>query len=198
MPVADILVSPARIYYAAVGTALPNPNTVGYGAAWGGGWSDLGYTLTPISVGYSQDLFKLEVEQVTLPVKGMITMEEVTIETTLAEITAANLSLAFGGSIGTTAAGTAQVALEELKSGGDSSIDYYAWGLEGLYITSANVSLPVRMLIYRGSAVLNGSLQFSKRAAVGIPLQITAWADTTKTAGQQLWIFQKTTAPFTS
>ncbi len=197
MAVADILLSPAKIYYAAVGTALPNPNSIGYGTAWGGSWSDLGYTLTPISVGYSQEIFKLEVEQVTLPVKGLITMEEVTIETTLAEITAANMLLAFGGAVTTTAAGTAQVALEELKSGGSSSITYYAWGLEGLYVDSSNNQLPVRMLIYRGSAVLNGSLNFSKREAVGIPLQITAWADTTKTAGQQLWTFQKTTAPHT-
>lgn len=197
MAVADILLSPAKIYYAAVGTALPNPNSIGYGTAWGGSWSDLGYTLTPISVGYSQEIFKLEVEQVTLPVKGLVTMEEVTIETTLAEITAANMLLAFGGAVTTTAAGTAQVALEELKSGGSSSITYYAWGLEGLYVDSSNNQLPVRMLIYRGSAVLNGSLNFSKREAVGIPLQITAWADTTKTAGQQLWTFQKTTAPHT-
>lgn len=197
MAVADILMSPAKIYFAVTGTALPNPNSVAYNAAWGGAWSDLGYTLTPITVGYSQDLFKLEVEQITLPVKGMVTTEEVKIETTLAEITAANLLLAFGGAVATTAAGTAQVALEELKSGGSPDISYYAWGLEGLYVTAANVSLPVRILIYRGSAVLNGALTFSKKEAVGIPLQITAWADTTKTAGQQLWQFQKTTAPHT-
>jgi hypothetical protein len=198
MAVADILLSPAKIYYAPVATALPNATSVAYGTAWGGAWADLGYTLTPITVGYTQDVFKLEVEQVTLPVKGLITMEEVTIETTLAEITAANMALAFGGSVGTTAAGTAQVALEELKSGGSSGISYYAWGLEGLYVTATNVQLPVRMLIYRGSAVLNGSLNFSKRAAVGIPISITAWADTTKTAGQQLWTFQKVTAPVTT
>lgn len=197
MAVADILLSPAKIYYAAVGTALPNPNSIGYGTAWSGGWSDLGYTLTPITVGYSQEIFKLEVEQVTLPVKGLITMQEVTIETSLAEITAANMALAFGGTVTTTAAGTAQVALEELKSGGSSSITYYAWGLEGLYVDSSNNQLPVRVLIYRGSATLNGNLNFSKREAMGIPLQITAWADTTKTAGQQLWTFQKTTAPHT-
>lgn len=197
MAVADILMSPAKIYYAAVGTALPNPNSVPYGTAWGGTWADLGYTLTPIEVGYSQDLFKLEVEQITLPIKGLITMEEVTIETTLAEITAVNMLLAFGGAVTTTAAGTSQVALEELKSGGNSSINYYAWGLEGLYVDSLNNQLPVRILIYRGSAVLNGNLSFSKKAPVGLPLQITAWADTTKALGAQLWTFQKTTAPHT-
>jgi hypothetical protein len=197
MAVADILQSPARIFYAAVGTALPSANTVGYGAAWTAPWVDLGYTLNPITVSYSKEIFKLSVEQVTLPIAGTTTDEEVTIETTLAEITAANLMLAFGGSIGTTAAGTAQVALEELKSGGSSALTYYAWGIEGLYVNASNVQLPVRILIYRGSAVLNGNMQFAKAAAVGIPLQITAWADTTKTAGQQLWTFQKTVAPKT-
>ena len=197
MAVADILLSPAKIYYAATGEALPNPNSVAYGAAWGGNWRDLGYTLTPITVGYSQEIYKLEVQQVTLPLKGLITTEEVTIETTLAEVTAANMLLAFGGAVSTTAAGTAQVALEELKSGGASGINYYAWGLEGLYVDASNNQLPVRVLIYRGSAVLNGTLNFSKSEPVGIPLQITAWADTTKAAGQQLWTFQKTTAPHT-
>ena len=197
MAVADILLSPARIFKAPIGEALPNPNSVAYGGTWGGNWVDIGYTLTPITVGYSQDLFKLEVEQITLPVKGLVTMEEVTIETTLAEITAANLTLAFGGSVATTAAGTGQVALEQLTSGGSSSISYYAWGLEGLYIDSSNNQLPVRILIYRGSATLNGSLTFSKKAAVGIPLTINAWADTTKAVGAQLWAFQKTTAPHT-
>jgi hypothetical protein len=195
MAIADILMSPAKIYFAVTGTALPDPNSVAYGAAWGGAWSDLGYTLTPITVGYSQDLFKLEVEQITLPLKGLISSEQVTIETTLAEITAANLSLAFGGTVATTAAGTGTVALEQLTSGGSPNIAYYAWGLEGLYVTAANVSLPVRILIYRGSAVLNGSLTFSKKEAVGIPLSINAWGDTTKAAGAQLWAFQKTTAP---
>lgn len=197
MAVADILLSPARIFYAAVGTPLPNPNSVAYGAAWTAPWADLGYTLAPITVGFNQEIYKLEVQQVTLPIKGLITMQEVTIETTLAEITAANLLLAFGGAITTTAAGTSQVALEELKSGGSSSIPYYAWGLEGLYVDASNNQLPVRVLIYRGSAVLNGNLTFAKAEPVGIPLQITAWADTTKTAGQQLWTFQKTTAPHT-
>jgi hypothetical protein len=197
MAVADILQSPARIFYAAVGTALPNPNSVAYGAAWTAPWADLGYTLNPITVSYNKEIFKLMVEQVTLPIKGTTTDEEVVIETTLAEITAANLMLAFGGSIGTTAAGTAQVALEELKSGGSSALSYYAWGIEGLYVDASNNQLPVRILIYRGSAVLNGNMQFAKAAAMGIPLQITAWADTTKAAGQQLWTFQKTTAPKT-
>lgn len=197
MAVADILLSPAKIYYAPVGEALPNPNSIAYGVAWAGNWKDLGYTLTPITVGFNKEIYKLEVQQVTLPLKGLVTTEEVTLETTLAEITAANMALAFGGTVNTTAAGTAQVALEELKSGGSSSITYYAWGLEGLYVDASNNQLPVRVLIYRGSAVLNGNLNFSKSEPVGIPLQISAWADTTKTAGQQLWTFQKTTGPHT-
>jgi len=197
MAVADILLSPAKIYYAPVGEALPNPNSIAYGVAWAGNWKDLGYTLTPITVGFNQEVYKLEVQQVTLPLKGLITSQEVMIETTLAEITAQNMALAFGGTVATTAAGTSQVALEELKSGGSSSILYYAWGLEGLYVDASNNQLPVRVLVYKGSATLNGNLNFSKSEPVGIPLQITAWADTTKTAGQQLWTFQKTTAPHT-
>ena len=138
----------------------------------------------PLTVNYERELFELEVEQVTMPIKGIVTKETVMAETTLGEMTAANLRLAFGGTVTTTAAAVGQVAMEELEAGGATTLPVYAWGFEGLYQTDAGAQYPVRVFIWRGSAVLNGGLEFSKKAAVGIPLQITAWADTTKVVGE--------------
>ena len=151
--------------------------------------------MTPLTVNYERELFELEVEQVTLPIKGIITKETVMAETTLGELTAANLRLAFGGTVTTTAAAVGQVAMEELEAGGATTLPVYTWGFEGLYQTDAGAQYPVRVFIWRGSAVLNGGLEFSKKAAVGIPLQITAWADTTKVAGKQIIKLQKVTGP---
>ena len=195
MPVADILITPARVMYAATGSAEPDENNVGYGAAWGGNWINVGYTTAPLALNYERELFELEVEQVTLPIKGIITKETVMAETKLAEMTAGNLRLAFGGTVTTTAAAVGQVAMEELEAGGSVVLPVYCWGFEGLYQTDAGAQYPVRVFIWRGSAVLNGSLEFSKKDAVGIPLQITAWADTTKVIGKQILKIQKITGP---
>lgn len=194
----DIILSPATIYFAPVGETLPDETTVEYGDAWGGNWAQLGYTLAPLAVGYSREEYEVEVEQITLPIKRIKTKESVTLETTLAEVTAANLQLAIGGTVTTTAAGAGQRAFEELKAGGDTVLDEYAWGIEGLHQDAAGNRFPARLVIYKGTATLNGQLEFSKKKESGLPLQIKALADTGKAVGQQLLSFQRVTAEATS
>ena len=41
MAVTDILVSPAKIWYSPLATALPDETSVAAGASWGAGWIDL-------------------------------------------------------------------------------------------------------------------------------------------------------------
>ena len=198
MATADILVTPARIFYAPVGESLPDENSVAYGEAWAGNWADLGYTLNPVTMNITRDLFELFVEQLTNPVRRKITQETLTIETTLAEITGDNLLLAFGGTVTETPAGAAQVAKTELEAGGDTSPDVYAFGLEGEYLDDSNDSFPVRVLMFRGNPILGGAMQFAKSAGMGIPIRITAEADTTKAVGKQLLLIQKVTADHTT
>jgi hypothetical protein len=116
------------------------------------------------------------------------------IETTLAELTAANLNLLMDGVVTTTAAGAAVRGSEILKAGGKTSITEYAWGFEGLYKLDGTIQLPIRVFFYKGVATLNGQLQFGKRVAAGLPIQITALLDSTKTLGQQMIEIQKMTA----
>lgn len=194
----DIIISPASIYYSATATGLPSENSIDYGEAWGGGWTSVGVTLTPLVINYSRELFELEIEQATAPIRAIITKENVGAETTLGEMTAANLVLAFGGTSTPTAAGPAQVAKEELKAGGTVTLPIYQWGFEGLYQTDAGDEYPLRIFFYRGSAALNGNLQFSKKAAAGIPLRIVGYVDTTKTVGEQIILIQKVTGPMTT
>jgi hypothetical protein len=200
MPASDIMIAPANIWYSALGTALPDETTVAYGASWGVGWTSLGYTLTPVEMSFEIETFDLEVEQIANIVKRQKTREALTIETTLAELTAANLKLALGSTqtVTTTAAGAAQHGFEDLKAGGEIYLPEYQLGFEGYTLDASNRQLPLRLFIYRANFVLNGNLSFAKRAAAGIPLQVTALADTSKTAGQQLVNFQRVTAWKTS
>jgi hypothetical protein len=200
MGVSDILVSPARILYSPLGTALPDETTVAAGDSWGASWTDLGYTLTPVALNYSMDTFELEVEQITNPIKTTRTKETVEIETTLAELTAANLKLAFGTStaITTTAAGASQHGFDLLKAGGEVVIPEYQWGFEGFTLDSSNRKLVKRIFLYRAVATLGGKVEFSKKAATGIPIKVMALADTAKAQGAQLLEVQLVTAWKTS
>ena len=198
MAVTDILVTPATIYYAPVGEALPDESSIDYGEAWGGNWTNLGYTLEPVALSYETETFELEVEQITLPVRRVRTKETVMIETSLAEMTGANLALVVDGTVTTTAAGVGQVGFDEILAGGSVDLSEYAWGFEGFRVTSANVRLPVRMFLYRGNAVLNGQLTFAKGAGVGIPIQIKALPDTTQDAGEQILVIHNVTAVATT
>lgn len=194
MAVTDILVTPAKIYRAPVGEPLPDETTVAYGAAWGGNWTDLGYTLEPVSLSYETEVFKLMVEQLTSPVRQVRQEENVAIETVLAELTGANLALVLDGTTTTTAAGVNQAGYDRILAGGSVSLSEYAWGFEGFRLTATNARLPVRVFIYRGSAVLNGQLTFAKSAGVGIPIRIEAMPDTAKAAGQQIVEIHNVTA----
>ena len=191
MAVADILLTPASIWYAPVGETLPDENTVDYGDDLGGNWADLGYTLQPLSCNLTKELFKLFVEQLTNPVKKKYTSEEVVFETTLAELTGTNMQLAFDGTITETPASAIQVGMTEMEMGGDVTPKLYAFGFEGEYVDDDNVSFPVRILAYRATPVLGGQLQFAKAAAVGIPIRVELEADTTKDPGKQMMLWQK-------
>lgn len=198
MSTADIIIGPARVLYSPVGEAIPDETTVAYGAAWGGNWEEIALTKTPFTMNRDVSTFDAMVEQSTLPVKRAITEEKVAFETTLAELTAVNLQLAMGGTVTTTPAGAGQVAFEQIVAGGKATLDERQWGVEGVYVDASNVSFPIRIIIYRATAVLNGELSFGKGDSTGIPLRIDSLGDLTKAVGAQLLIFQKVTAAATS
>ncbi|MEM7131171.1 MAG: hypothetical protein AAF702_32950 [Chloroflexota bacterium] len=198
MAVADILLGSASVWRAPVGEAEPDETSIAFGAAWGGNWVDMGYTTAPISLSRNVEEFELEVEQITNPVKRIITKEDVMVETTLAEQTAANMGLVLNGTSTTVAAGASQRGYEQVVSGGQSALSQYTMGFEGLYQDASNNKFPVRVVLYIVTVTLNGQLQFSKRAAAGVPAQFKSLADTAKAAGQQILKWQKVTAEATS
>lgn len=198
MTTSDIIIGPARILYAPLGEALPDENSVGYGGDWAGNWNEIALTKTPFSMNRDISTFDVMVEQSTLPVKRSVTEEKVAYETTLAEFTGAYLQLAMEGTLTPTPAGVGQVGKEELMAGGQAKLTERTWAVEGLYEDANGNKFPIRIQIWRATAVLNGELQFAKGDSAGIPLRIEALGDLTKPVGQQLFIVQKVTAPATS
>lgn len=196
--VSDILITPAYLWFAPVGEAKPDETTVDVGDPWGGNWQALGYTLEPVTVAYNQDVFELEVQQLTNPVKRAITKEDIMIESVLAEFNPTNLALVFNGAASSTPAGPAQKAFDDIRSGGRVDLDEYSFGFEGLYKNQANAEFPVRVFIHRATATLNGEIAFAKNAGVGIPVQIKALADTSKPVGEQILQIHRVTGSATT
>jgi len=197
--VANIVMGNAIVYYAPVGESEP-ADSVAYGTAWGGNWARVGYTNAPLVMAYEDEQVEAVPQEALTAVKRAKSAESARFETSLAELEADYLKLAFGaGTVSNTAAGAGQVAKEELVIGGDVDLDEYAWGFEGRYKDSSGNDFPVRVWIHKATAKLNGELEFSRESeGVGIPLQINALADTGKAAGQQLFKLQRVTAAATS
>lgn len=198
MATSDIIIGPATIYYAPVGETEPDPDSVDFGDPWGGNWTKIALTLSPVSVNREISTTDVMVEQSTLPARRVVTEEKVTLETSLAEFLGASIHLGMGGTLTVTSPGAGQVGMSEVQSGGASTLAEKAWGIEGEYITAAGVSLPVRIFVFRATAVFNGALEFGKAAPAGIPLRIETLGDFGKTvAAGQLWKIQIVTAPGT-
>lgn len=198
MSSADIIISPVKVYYAPVGEALPDETSVAYGAAWGGNWTAIAMTATPLAMKRDVSTKEAMIEQSTLVVKRAITEEKVAFETVIAELTTDHLELVMGGTSSSTPAGASQRAYEQLVAGGEVTLDERAWGFEGKYVDSSGNEFPIRVFVHRATSVLNGDLTFGKGEQTGIPLRIDALADLTKVIGQQLMTVHKVTAEATS
>lgn len=192
MAISDIVIGPARVFYAPVATALPDETSVAYGATWTN-WTELGTTLEPVSVNFERTMAEITVEQALSAVRRPVESESLTIETVLAEMTAVNLALALGGTATSTNAGAGQKAFFQIEAGGEPELTEYAWGFEG-YTVIAGVKQPVRWLFYKGIATLGGALEFGKSNPAGISLQVQVLPDLTKIAGKQLLLMQRVTA----
>ena len=187
--VSNLLLSPAWVYYAPTGEALPSNNSIEFGETWGGNWVNLGWTLNPVAFSYNQELQDYEVEQLLTPVMRRRNKEGAMFEMTLAEVTGTNLNLAMDGTITTVAAGAGARATETIEFGGKTFISQYTFGLEGLLKydgATLNIPLPVRIQLFLCTAKINGKFEFAKKSLADIPFQIEAVADPSKVVGKQI------------
>lgn len=195
--VSDIVVSPAVVWYAAEGEAAPDPDSVAAGVAWGGNWVKLGYTDTALSMLYEFDELDVQIEQSLAPVGRVKSAENLTLETSLAELYLDGVQLFAEGTVSDTAAGVGQVGREDLALGGEADLTVRTWGFESTYIDEDGAEFPIRLFIHRGTGRLNGALEFGKASQTGIPLQIKALADMGESQGERLFVLQKVLEPGT-
>ena len=196
MAVADVIAGPVTLWKAPVGEDPP-ADTVVAGADWGGNWEKVGYTEAPLSSNYDFTELELKVEQELAIMKRRKTGESLIMETVLLELTAKKLAIVTSGTANSTAAAAAQVGKDELIVGGEYQIDEAAWGFEGIYTDASGNDFPVRSFVWKATAKLNATQEYSSTAWVGIPIQIKALVDLSKAVGQKLWKWQRVTAAVT-
>ena len=195
--VSNIIKSGATIYVAPVGEPWPDPTAVKYGDPWPGNWERIGFTKEKTALAYEDETFDITVDEVLAPVRRTRTGEKATLETVLAETTADYLHLVTGeqDEVTVVSAGAGQRGYEEVGIGDVSIIPERQWAIEGMYLADDGSEYPVRVYIHRGTAKLNGTLEFSRKGNdyTGIPLQVEALADLSKPRGKRLIVFQRIT-----
>lgn len=198
MASADILATRAKIWYAPTGESLPDETSVAYDGSWGGNWTSLGFTATPLSMEYFESRTDSDIQQALSPVKDWRVDERITLRTEVNEFVGATLALLVHGSNANTAAGASQKAYSRVLGGGDPIVDQYAVGFEGYRPDSAGTLQPVRWFFYLASFQLDRGTTFSKRDESRLPIMIKTYADTSKAIGAQLFEVHIVTAPATS
>jgi len=196
--VANIIKSGAALYVAGVDDAPPSTTEPVYGVAWGGNWVRVGFTKAPLTLAYTSTEANLTVEEALGTIKRVRTAEALTLETVLAELTAAYLKLAGGDqrTVTDVPAAANQKAYDMTGLSGVAAIAEKQWGFEGLFIDSTGVDQPIRFLIHKGTAMINGNLEFSQKTDdySGIPIQIKALTKVDEAVGEKLCQFYRFTA----
>jgi len=196
MAIADILSGPITLWTAPVGETPPVAETA-HGAAWGGNWVAYAYTKAPLSANYTFEELDIKVEQELTALDRRKVSEALTLETVLAELTAARLSVVTSGTATSTPAAAATVGKDEMVVGGERAVDKRAWGFEGTFTDASGADFPMRVFVWKATAKMTAGQEYSSTDYVGIPIQINALVDTTKATGQKLWKWQRVTAAAT-
>lgn len=183
--VGAITMSNATLFYAPLGTTLPADN-LAVGAAWPVGWVVYGLTSAPLVLAYSYETKAPEIQEAMGAVKRKKISEEVTLETTMAQLDFAGLPSTWGGTNTVVAAGVGQVGKETFKIGGAAQLPIRMWGFEAEQEDEEGNVFPVRGFVWKATGEEGGELEFSREEYSGIPLKLSALEDLSKPKGERL------------
>lgn len=179
-----IVLGYAKIWTAPYGSAFPAA-TIGYGTAWGGSWTYLGDTLEPLTFGGDRTQFDVEIQQAIAPVKSIITKDQRSFSTVMAEHDILLFNQLLLGTAVNTAPGSSTPGYYTLDYGGKQIPNVLAVGFESLWQKPDGTQTPIRWMFYRGSIMQDGDISYDKNGVAGVPIRIATYTDTTQTANKQ-------------
>jgi hypothetical protein len=182
----NVIVGPARLVVAPIGTALPVLDGTVDPVVFGAGWQEVGYTDAGVQIAYTPGVKDIMVDEEMATIKKILDSEKLVISCALAETTMKNLSRAISASILTqTAADVTHAQIDQLEVGSGVLTEVMV-GLEGL-----NQAGRQRIIVgYRAVAEANLQATFKRNDKLIWPVQFGLLADSTKTPGKRLikWV----------
>lgn len=208
MSLADLLVTGAKVYIAPAGEALPDPNAIGVGVAWGGNWINLGELSAPLKYQHTEENYEFRTQSYLHAVKRQKTKLEDAFMSEFAEYNATNMAYALGldptDVITTTAAGASQIGHEILRPGSAAAAcqrAYREWaiGVEGEHCLADGTRVWNREYLTKCNLMFDGEVTRDVNGATQtvLPWKAMALADPAQ-AGGNPYVFERMTAAATS
>jgi stage V sporulation protein SpoVS len=192
--VANIIVEPARILIAPIGTAVPATPTSATTVTWDTAFKEVGYTQKGIDLTYTPTFKDINVDEEMAAVKQILTAEKATVSAVLSEATLKNLSYAIAASTLTvTPAGASQVGVSELHVGSGTQVEHII-AFEG----KSPQGFPRIFVGYRGLCAAAVKLAFQRTTETTINFEVNLLADSNQSAGSRLFKIIDITAVATS
>lgn len=188
---ANVLVGPARLLIAPLGTALPTVDGTQNPITWAAGWKEVGFTESGTTLGYNPAIKDINVDEAMAPINKVLDGEKAMFGAQLAEATLQNLNYAISASIFTASAADATHAQLARVDVGSGSLTQVMVGFEGI-----NPAGFQRIIVgFKAIAEANVSLAFKRSTKLIIPVQFGLLADPTKPIGKQLYFAVDVLAP---
>lgn len=171
MSVTDIMLTGAKLWYGPVGEALPDANTIGEDADWGGNWIALGELGDPLSLVEETEVAE-HGQQRMAPVRRSRKKQVFSFKSSLIEVNAANRALVRGYNPGTvvtnTPAGASQVGLDlfDPNQGTGCARVFAEWVLaaEGIMCTPNDTIGFERIYITKGNFMSDGDVVYDQNS----------------------------------
>jgi hypothetical protein len=179
---ANVLVGPASIRIAPLGTVLPDLTV--YPPNWNAAWRLAGFTEKGTDMDFSASVKDITVDELRSPVGKIVDTEKGTISAVLAESTLQNIydaiaTATLGGAI---AAGPTNTGSQKLSVGG-GALRYVMVALEGTSPQGFS-----RVIVgYKALSEVTVKLGFQRTAMTTVPVQFGLVADTTRADGDNLF-----------
>lgn len=178
----EVLVGPARLLIAPIGSTLPTLDGSVDPVIWDAAWKEVGYTEDGTMLAYNPTVKDIMVDEEMAPVKKILDAEKATISCKASQSTLKNLNATIAASTYTHVAAGANAETTTLEVGSGVLTEIMV-GLEGLSPAGKQ-----RIIIgYRGMPQANVSLSFKRSDKTVTPIEIGLLADSTKAVGKRLF-----------
>lgn len=180
----NLVIGKALVYLGTKNAITAAPaDTVLYGTAFGGSWTELGYTKDGATLTTSKDVYEIESDQENVSLLAVPTKEEYVLELNLLEATLTNLQRATGmGTLATSG------STEVLDFGSDYSIDFWSIAIEGRspHSAAATTDRFRRAFLWKGIPTGDIEVKMAKDGETFYAVKFKGLIDSTKSAGARV------------